>query len=413
MDLKSGDLFWPHRSRSSPIRDALADNVSCDVIVIGAGLSGAMVAHALSREGLDVVVVDRRDVAFGSTSASTALVLYEIDVPLFKLKRQRGHAAAVKTYHRCLEAIDELESLIGRLNGQCEFRRRHSLYLASQPQHLKEVRREYIARKKAGFDVQFLAQREIEQWFSFSASGAIYSEGAAEMDPFKLTLLLMNDSIRRGARLFTRTKAASITERARGVTVCTAKRHRIRARWAVVATGFETSVPAVRRVVKLKSSYALTTQPVSAFPGWHERCLIWETRRPYLYLRTTADNRIVIGGEDEDFLDARKRDWLIPGKCAVLNHKLRRMFPHIKADPAYAWAGTFGETKDGLPYIGPLKSDSRILYALCYGANGTNFAVIAADILRDFILQRENVHRRLFGFDRQIRSLGSRQPVAR
>jgi len=175
---------------------------------------------------------------------------------------------------------------------------------------------------------------------------------------------------------------------------------RIKARWAVVATGFETSQPAIRRLVKLKSSYALLTRPVQTFTGWHKQCLIWETRRPYLYLRTTPDRRILIGGEDEDFVDARRRDKLIPVKRKILAAKLREMFPHIAVRPACCWAGTFGETKDGLPYIGPLRSRSRILYAMCYGANGTNFAMIAADILRRQVLGQRNPEANLFGFSR-------------
>jgi glycine/D-amino acid oxidase-like deaminating enzyme len=400
MDLKSGDLFWPRLSHSRACHLLLREDVRCDVAVIGAGLSGAMVAHTLSREGLDVVVLDKRGIGQGSTSASTALVLYEIDMPLIDLARQRGHAAAVQSYRRCLDAIGELEELVRQLGGGCGFRRRRSLYMASQPADLRKLEKEFEARKRAGFDVDFLPQTQIEKWFSFSAPGAIYSTDAAEVDPLRLTTLLMKGSIRRGARVFTRTEAANVTETRNGAITRSSTGHQIEARWVVAAAGFETAARAARRVVKLKSSYALVTRPVSAFPGWHQRCLIWETKRPYLYLRTTADNRIVIGGEDEDFVDARKRDRLIKKKSAVLTQKLSRMFPDIPVQPAGCWAGTFGETKDGLPYVGPLEPRSKVLYALCYGANGTNFAVIAADIIRDSILKRRNPHARLFGFDR-------------
>src|SRR5678816_3675231 len=122
--------------------------------------------------------------------------------------------------------------------------------------------------------------------------------------------------------------------------------------------------------------------------------------RPYLYLRTTSDNRVLIGGEDENFVDARKRDRLIGAKARVLQTKFREKFPAIPFRSGGGWAGTFGETKDGLPYIGPLRPRSRVLYALCYGANGTNFAVIAADTIRGLILGRGKRHTDLFGFAR-------------
>jgi len=400
MDLKSDALFWPRLSRTPTTHGPLRQNLHCDVAVIGAGLSGAMIAHALSDEGLDVVILDKRGVGHGSTSASTAVVLYEIDTPLIELARQRGRAAAVKTYRRCLDAIAELAALVRQLKSPCGFRRRQSLYLASRPTELGTLKQEFAARKRAGLDVQFLTRPDVEKWFSFSAPGAIYSADAAEVDPFRLTTLLIKAARRQGARVFVRTEATNVSESQHGVIVHTSAGHRVTARWVVVAAGFESAAKAARRVVRLKSSYALATRPVNAFPGWHQRCLIWETKRPYLYLRTTADDRIMIGGEDEDFIDARKRDRLIRTKCTVLTRKLRQLFPDIPVEPACAWAGTFGETKDGLPYIGPLKPGSRVLYALCYGANGTNFAVIAADIIRNSILQKRNAYARLFEFGR-------------
>lgn len=400
MDLKSGTLFWPRRTRKHSGGRTLRRNLQCDVVVIGAGLTGAMVAHALGREGLDVVILEKRDVGQGSTSASTALLLYEVDTHLCDLAQQRGWTAAARSYRRCLTAIDELAALVRQLRDSCGFRRRPSLYVASQAGDLKSLKREFAARKRAGFDVALLSAAEIRTHFSFSAAGAIYSRAAAEVDPFRLAALLIQESVRAGARLFVHTRAARVTEGRRGVTIRTASGNAVAARWAVIAAGFETTAREARRVVKLKSTYAMVTRPVSTFSGWHERCLIWETKRPYIYLRTTSDDRILVGGEDEDFVNAGKRDALIGDKGRALHRKLRQMFPDIPTELSSSWAGTFGETKDGLPYIGPLKARSRVLHALCYGANGTNFAAIAADIIRDTILGKRNDHAELFGFKR-------------
>ena len=400
MDLKSGTLFWPRQTRQRSGGRALRRNLQCDVVVIGAGLTGAMVAHALGREGLDIVILDKRDVAQGSTSASTALVLYEVDIHLCDLAQQRGWTAAARSYRRCRTAIDELAELVSQLRDSCGFRRRPSLYVAGQAGDLNSLKREFAARKRAGFDVAFLSAAEIRKHFSFSAAGAIYSRPAAEVDPFRLAALLIQEAVRAGARLFVHTRAARVTESRRGVTVRTAGGNSVAARWVVIAAGFETTAREARRVVKLKSTYAMVTRPVSTFAGWHERCLIWETKRPYIYLRTTSDDRILVGGGDEDFVNAHDRDALIGDKGRALHRKLRQMFPDIPAELSSSWAGTFGETKDGLPYIGPLKARSHVLHALCYGANGTNFAIIASDIIRDTILGKRNDHAELFGFKR-------------
>ncbi len=359
-----------------------------------------MIAHGLSREGLAVVAIDKRDPGHGSTSASTALVLYEVDVPLIDLIRLRGVKTAISSYRCCLDAIDELEQTIHHLDARCDFRRRRSLYLAGDEQDVARLQKEFNARQQAGFDVDYLDQRAIEDRFSFSAPAAIYSHDAAEVDPFHLTTALLQKSLRNGARIFAHTEARRIHASHRRFHVRTDAGYNINTRWVVMAAGFETAGRAIKRMVRLKSSYAMTTKPLMNFKGWPDQCLIWETKRPYLYMRTTADNRIMAGGEDEDFTDARRRDQLIRKKRFILCRKLQRMFPTLKIEPAHAWAGTFGETKDSLPYIGSLRAGSKIIYALCYGANGTNFAVIAAAIIRDTILGRTNTNAKLFAFAR-------------
>jgi len=107
----------------------------------------------------------------------------------------------------------------------------------------------------------------------------------------------------------------------------------------------------------------------------------------------------MIGGEDEPFTDAASRDELIPAKAAVLVKKFRDIFKtHI--DVAFTWAGVFGETKDGLPYIGPHQEFPRGLFALGYGGNGITFSLIAAEIIRDLLRGRPNSDVGIFTFDR-------------
>lgn len=400
MDLKTGTLYWPQVSPEPPKHEALQHDVNCDVAVVGGGLSGAMIAHSLNHVGLDVVLIDKREVGAGSTSASTALVLYEIDTPLTDLIRRRGKAAAVRSYECCREAITVLDKLVHQLDDTCQFRRRPSLYLASRRDDLAALKREFDTRKLCGFAVQFLAPADIKKWFSFTAPGAIWSTEAAEINPLQLAYRLVHAGSKNGMRVFTKTEVVDSTEERECVKVLTANGKTVKCRWLVKASGFEAHEKRVRQVVKLKSSYVMVTRPIQHHYGWHERCLIWETRRPYFYARTTTDSRIMIGGADEDFQDPRKRDRLIAMKSRQLGNKLTQLFPQIPITPQYRWAGTFGETKDGLPYIGRTKPGSKILYALCYGANGTNFAVLASNIIRDMVLQKTNRDAKLFAFDR-------------
>ena len=73
MDLTSDHPFWFVRNGLLQTYPPLGRDESCDVAVVGAGITGALIAHRLTQIGLAVVVVDGRDVCLGSTSASTAL----------------------------------------------------------------------------------------------------------------------------------------------------------------------------------------------------------------------------------------------------------------------------------------------------------------------------------------------------
>ena len=73
----------------------------------------------------------------------------------------------------------------------------------------------------------------------------------------------------------------------------------------------------------------------------------------------------------------------------------------IATQTDFVWGGTFGDTHDGLPYIGPMPDCPQVLYALGYGANGITFGALAAKIIGDLCLGRPNEDARLFRLDRK------------
>ena len=128
--------------------------------------------------------------------------------------------------------------------------------------------------------------------------------------------------------------------------------------------------------------------------------MIWETARPYSYLRTTFDRRILIGGADDAWYNPAKRDASLPRKAKLLKAKFNKLFPHIPFDIDFMWAGTFAVTKDGLPYIGTIRQRPHTYFALGFGGNGITFSMLAAKILRDMICDKKNEQAPLFQFDR-------------
>lgn len=400
MKLKSGPTFWSRAAHDLRAYPSLSKNVTCDIAVVGGGIIGALVAHELSKQGLSIVVLDKGRIGHGSTSASTALLLYELDVHLVDLVRKLGTRSALRVYQLSLRAIGRLGRLSRSVGIPSAFRKKRSLYVALSRKDAGPLRAEYALRRRHKFRVRFLEPGELRASFGIRAFGAIVSEDAGEVDPYRLTRVLVRDARRCGARVFERTRVTSIFPGVGGSVLETAGGV-VRAEHVVVATGYESQQFMSRKIVSLKSSYVIVSQRVpNLSKHWLHTHLFWETRRPYLYARTTSDQRIVVGGLDEDVVDDKQRDALIPAKARLLRKMFLRLVPDVPFEIAYAWAGTFGETKDGMGYVGTPSDRTGAYFALGFGGNGITFGILAADMITKSILGKRCPDASLFAFDR-------------
>lgn len=401
MDLKSGYPWWTVRDALPGAFPPLEADVRCDVAVIGAGITGALVASEFAAHGHDVVVLDRREAGWGSTSASTALLQYEIDTPMRDLARQYGEAQAVLAYRACLDAIGQLRDAVRGLRG-VGFTTTDSLYYASRARDLRALQAEFALRERHGFPVGWLDSGEIRARYGFTAPGAILSTVAARMDPYLAAWGLLQRLRKAGGRVHDRATITAIEPRSRDVLLTTGEGVAIRARHVVVAAGYEGQAWLPRGLARNRSSYALVTDPIPADAlGALARTLVWETARPYLYLRTTTEGRLIVGGEDDAVDVPARRDGRVGSKAERLIGKVRSLFPGLPLRPAFAWAGTFAETADGLPFFGPHpRHGPRVLFAMSYGGNGITYAMAGAGLLLALAERRRHPLAAPFGFAR-------------
>jgi glycine/D-amino acid oxidase-like deaminating enzyme len=400
VDLISGTPFWPLRNGLIASYPALESSIEADVVVLGAGITGALGAWHLAAAGLSVVVVDQRDVASGSTAASTCLLQYEVDTPLHRLVDLVGEDHAVRAYQACHDGLGRIARLDRQLGGGHGFQTTESVQGASRAAHLPGLRRELEVRRRHGFDVEWWSRAQLRRLSTLPYPAALLTREAAQIDAHRFTHSLLRDAAARGARIFDRTRVVRRATSRRGITLHTDRGCRIRGRHLLVATGYESAPYLADRLTDLVVTFALVTEPVPKFAGWPGRRLIWETARPYVYLRQTDDGRAIIGGYDEPGCDPRRRDAFLPRKTALLARRFRQLLPEARGETAYAWAGTFAETPDGLPYIGRHPRVPSTYFALGYGGNGITFSLLAAEIIRDLICEGKSRDAELFRFDR-------------
>lgn len=400
MDLTSDHPWWLVRNGLVRSHPPLEQDQKCDVAVVGAGVSGALVADRLTRLGLSVVVLDRRDAGTGSTAASTGLLQYEIDVPLVELIETIGRADAERAYRLSWDSIDRLEEVAGSLDVDCGFLRRTSLYRATDEDGPKLLAAEARARQACGIDVRLLDAGGLAEEFHVEGTAALVSDQAASVDPHRLTHGLLDRAVAGGARIFDRTEVTAFECRGTHVRLPTDRGPVVTAGRVVVATGYEASSLLREKVVDLRSTYAVVSQPLDSVFPWDPRWIMWETGDPYLYLRVTDDGRLLAGGEDDGFRSPTRRDARVEKKGRRIHEKVRALLPDLDWDVEFAWAGTFGTTDDGLAYIGPTDEYPGCWFALGFGGNGITFSQVAADMLGDMLTGEDRPDAHLFRFGR-------------
>ncbi|GGY86212.1 NAD(P)/FAD-dependent oxidoreductase [Marinobacter zhanjiangensis] len=401
MDLKSGFPFWAVKNGLMYAFPQLDADLSCDVVVVGAGITGALIADDLAGHGHDVVVVDQRDVCWGSTPASTALLQYEIDTHATDLVKRYDQASALLAYQSSLQAIREIGELAETV-GDVDFANCESLYYASCRTDVSSLADEFAWRKQHDFPVRWLNCAGLKDEFGLTAPAAILSTVAARVDPYRLASRLLHRMEQQGTRVFDRTEVTSITATADSVKLTTSSDMTIRAKHAVVASGYESQQWLDQPVARNLSSYAYISDPVDPDElRWLANTMLWESSRPYLYMRSTGDGRLLVGGEDDERDLPSRRDRLVDRKAATLQRKVARLFPHLRAQPAFAWASTFAETSDVLPLFGDHPQyGPRVLFALAYGGNGITYSMLGAGLLRAQIERRQHPLTGLFAFAR-------------
>jgi glycine/D-amino acid oxidase-like deaminating enzyme len=389
-ELHTGRLYWPTTTLNTKAYSALNKPDSAKVVVVGGGMSGIASAYTFTAAGLDTVLIERGRVAGGSTSANTGMLQYCSDIMLSDLKEQIGSEPAEHYYKSCQAALEHIAEMAQLLPHDVQFRRRSSLYYASTEQHIPKLKREYEALRDCGFEVEYWSGDDIARRFPFRRPGAIVTHGDAEINPLRFVLGLADKAVEAGLRIFEGTELDRHERLGEG-------KHRLHmtngmtldAEHVVYAVGYE---PEELRGRLLKAnfnrSYVIVTGQQTELDSWHERFLIWETARPYLYMRTTVDGRIITGGLDEDnerpehSMDRQER------KRQELIGRLSGMFPDASPSIDFEWNATFGESVDSLPFIGEDPVYPGIYYNLGYGGNGSVCCMMGAQIISNMIQGR-------------------------
>lgn len=395
-DLRTGRSVWADSHGLAVPARPLKAAVSADVAVIGAGISGAFVARELARDH-SVVVLDRRAPLMGSTIASTALLQWEIDLPLTALAERIGMARAKRAYARSWSAVQALTRIVREDRIPCGLARRRSLYLAGDAYGHRALKAEAEARAAMDLPSEYLDGPALRDRFGIDRTGAILSQGSASADPARLAAGLLRRAAADGARIFSPVEVIEALPDPDGVTLATDTGHAVRARHVVFCCGYEFPRGVATPGAKVISTWALASKARARCPAWLRDTLVWEASDPYLYLRMARDGRLIAGGEDEAGPDNHDDPAKVKRKCERIARKLHDLLPGAEFEIDYAWAGAFGESATGLPLIGPVPDMPGCHAVMGFGGNGITYSVIASQITAAAVRGRPDPDADLYG----------------
>lgn len=409
MNLVTGDTLWSKINSIQNKYSYISQDIKCDVVIIGAGITGALCSYYFTESNIDTVILDKNIIGYGSTRASTSILQYEIDKDLVGLKGIVGYENAVNCFKEVKDGLYEIDRITKDIDDDSGFCIKDCFYYTYKNNEINFMKNEYQFRKDNGFNVSFIDEKEGMDKFSFDVKAGVYSKDlAGEIDPYRFTHSLIRKAVTKGLRAYENTEVVKVKNENDKVVITTHNGFIIKAKKVIVATGYEARKYFNKTTAILTRSFNVVTKPLMNFDGWYNRCIIRNSDNPYIYIRGTEDNRMIIGGEDENLGGERSKmynltndDALSQTKYNNLLKKLTQYFPNInniKLD--YAFSGFFAETKDGLPYIGEHKDYPNHYFCLGYGSNGVIYGLIGAKLIRDMYLGKTPSLLKLFSLER-------------
>lgn len=370
---------------------------------------GAVCGYVLARSGIPAILIERNKIASGSTSANTGLIQYSNDTMLSELAKHTyiGEKDAVLFYRACKQASEHLCDIAEGLRRGVDFKRRSSLYYASAPDDVPALRAEYEMLHSHGFEADWWEQDEISRHFPIRSAAAIVTRADAEINPFRFVHALVEEAHINGLAVHEHTAMLSVKPSAGQYRIVT-NEGEIETEHIIYAVGYVPEEAGGRWIrAKMSRTFAIATDPMPSLSDWHERFMLWETARPYLYIRTTGDNRILIGGLDEDIRQPVLSRKELHTRSLRLLSELHKLFPDLTPKIRYEWCGTFGQSEDGLPWLGEDPDRPRQHYSMGYGGNGIIYSLLGAEIIRDRLLGIENPIAAILRPDRSLSSLSA------
>lgn len=379
--LHKGSNFWHSSTDKVNFYTQLKEDVDADVCIIGGGMSGALIGYQLAKDGMQVVILDKMQPGHGSSNGNTGIIQYNSDRSLADFIKIEGEQKAKDFYQLCHNSMLKLEEIVKELGEDVGYSKIESVYLTLKDEDYKMFQQELQALQAHNFPAQYVSENELKEEYDLVGKHGIVTQDDAMINPFKMIHALHHKNTEMGAKIYGNTYVAEVNKNRKDdfIEVISQENYKVSAKHVIFCTGYLEEYDALKNRDQLTSTYSMVTNPIEG-SLWDKNRMIWDAEDPYLYFRVTEDNRIIVGGLDEETSQLSNLT-TIHQKATELVEKMKQYVPQIEVTPHYCWQSIFGVSKDEIPFIGKDPKLENIYYALGFGGNGTCYSVAASDII--------------------------------
>ena len=354
-------------------RPGLAEDASCDLVVIGSGIAGLSTAYEASRWGWKVIVIDRAETIGGvMTPRTTAHLATELDDYYAYLIKVRNEDDA-RTYHESqVAAVNRIETICGDEGMDADFRRLDGFLIPAGAEHMGDLEDEFAACQKIGVDVEWATDVPVPLP---EDTRALRFPNQARFHPLKYVRGLIQAIEAREGYIFGSTTYVDHREDSEGVEIFTESGRTIRARAAVFATNSPVNDKVVIHTKQIpRRTYVVAgAVPKSSVPD----VLIWDSLEAYHYVRLQplddSEDLLIVGGEDHRTGEATDMD----ERLSRLESWARARFPSL-TEVRHRWSGQVMEPFDFMPFSGRNPGNQNIYVHTGDSGQGMTNAVAGA-----------------------------------
>ena len=392
--------YWEEERKNHDLFEEIKEDKKVSVCIIGGGLTGLQTAYNLS-DKLDVVILEK-DRICGSTSGKTTGKITSQHGVFYDYLINSQSKEFAKMYLEANEkAIQNIKDIIEKEEIECDLEEESSYVFTKQETKLDMIKNEQKAVDKLQKEKSDYV-KEIE--LPTEISGAIEFKNQAQFHPLKYAYGLAKAIIKNDGKIYENTKVTDI-KRENEKYVVYANKNKVIADYVVLATRYPImNVPGYYFLKMYQStSYAMVFDAKKKlFDGMY---ISYET--PNVSFRTIRDGDrklLLTVGYDyktgtEELRDGYQRLEVI----------VRKMYPD--AEVLYKWTAEDCISLDKIPYIGQYSSIMKNLYiATGFNKWGVTSSNVAANIITDKILQKENKYEEIFKSTR-IEPIKNRQEM--